>query len=631
MSRPDFISLCTDKGTKKFAVTHTEAVSVSKKNRNEKLYCEVNYRYLKEEMYFRGLGHAPTFCTGLVEPHTKLYNENTKKNSGRFLTTGGIKEIKRHFPASVKEWNNSGWAGRNFSSRQHGFHTSSSASLLHPFFISYPGPFCDAAESSFIISVHKNSKYKEGYNVQACFSICIHKKDRALLVKIASTPPLRGGDVSSLAGETFYGVGNITKAGLARIQSIKGGMNRGRQMSTWARPQLDQVREDFKSILQRGIHTAPTVKNNSPIKKDNNKLVPIVKHFPASTLEWTNSVYAYNTKKSILFPIIDKIVIKLIKSNFNAYFSSSRPALIARPAAGDRTKIRKLSVLKRMNISKLELKHTNSKVVIVVYVYCAELKNLEFLYKNLSDLLAKYYNKKVELRVIRLREMQLNAKILAERLAIELNQRIRSPLRTIRNALKTVRTSKVNIKLYYLKKTSSLIKKYSALYNNISTLNVGDLKKIQKTVRNEVIMSTKYKAITGLKIQIAGRLTRRATAAKAVFKGGQVGGLRNFDSSVLGFSVGLLRGHRNPNLQKSYHNSKTKNGSFNVRVWTSSFYSTLAKHPSSASINPYFVTGFCDASKKALVVWGTNLESTVGSGRFTKQVSNVIKLPPAIL
>jgi ribosomal protein S3 len=289
----------------------------------------------------------------------------------------------------------------------------------------------------------------------------------------------------------------------------------------------------------------------------------IKRHFPTSTLEWANSVYAYNTNKTILLPAIDKIVIKLIKSYFNAYFLSSRP------------KIRKLSVLKRMNISKLELKHTNSKVVIVVYVYCAEFKNLEFLYKNLSDgtkftlvdLLAKYYNKKVELKVVRLRDMQLNAKILAERLAIELNQRIRSPLRTIRNALKTVRTSKVNLKLYYLKKKSSFIKKYSALYNNISTLNVGDLKKINKTlVRNEVLMSTKYKAITGLKIQIAGRLTRRATAAKAVFKGGQVGGLRNIDSSVLGFSVGLLRGHQKPNIQKAFHNSKTKNGSFNVRV-----------------------------------------------------------------
>jgi hypothetical protein len=65
------------------------------------------------------------------------------------------------------------------------------------------------------------------------------------------------------------------------------------------RPQLDQVREYFKSILQRGIHTAPIVKNNSPAKKDNfNKrqaapqllaaaapLVPIIKHFPTSVRE----------------------------------------------------------------------------------------------------------------------------------------------------------------------------------------------------------------------------------------------------------------------------------------------------------------------------------------------------------
>jgi hypothetical protein len=42
----------------------------------------------------------------------------------------------------------------------------------------------------------------------------------------------------------------------------------------------------------------------------------------------------------------------------------------------------------------------------------------------------------------------------------------------------------------------------------------------------------------------------------------------------------------------------------------------------------HHVTGFADDSKKALVVWGTNLASNVGSGRFTKQVSNMIVLPP---
>jgi len=349
-------------------------------------------------------------------------------------------------------------------------------------------------------------------------------------------------------------------------------MTTSRSMSTWARPQMDQVRKNFESILQRGLHTAPTVKNNSPAKKDNfnNKLVPFVKHFPASTREWANSVYMYNTKKTILLPAIDKIVIKLIKSYFNAYFLSSRAAT-SPPLRGE-TKISKLS---RIHVSKLELKHTSFSVVITVFVYCDELKNLESLYKKLRGgtkdsfvgLLAKNYNKKVQLRVVRLRSPELNASVLAQHLATELNQRTSSPLRLLRIALKTVRIPIVDLKLYYLKRTSLLRKKYSELYNSISTLSVGDLKKINKTlVRNDIIANTRYKAITGVKIQIAGRLTRRATAAKGIVKTGQTGGLRNIDSSVLGLPVGLLRGHQKPNVQKSYYNSTTKNGAFNVRV-----------------------------------------------------------------
>jgi group I intron endonuclease len=351
-----------------------------------------------------------------------------------------------------------------------------------------------------------------------------------------------------------------------------------------------------------------SVKN---LNSSNNTRVPIKKHYPAAPQEWNNSVYAYNSKRTILLSAIDKIVIKLIKSYFNAYFLSS---------SGFPTKIRKLSADRQIYISKLEVKHTNSKVIITVFVYCAAFKKFKFLYENLSpcggaqgrrpdgknfsfaDLIAKCYNKKVELRVIRLRDMQLDAKILAERLANQIAQRTISPLRTLRGALRTVRIPKVNLKLYYLRKSSL---NNSALYDSISTLNVGGLKKINKTsVRNEILACTKYKSTMGVKIQIAGRLTRRATAAKAIFKGGQVGGLKNIDSSVLGFSVGLLRGHHKPNIQKAFHNSITKNGSFNVRVWTSSFYSTLATAnktnlntlatSNKTNLNPSYITGFTD-------------------------------------
>lgn len=64
----------------------------------------------------------------------------------------------------------------------------------------------------------------------------------------------------------------------------------------------------------------------------------------------------------------------------------------------------------------------------------------------------------------------------------------------------------------------------------------------------------------------------------------------------------------------------------------------------SRALNPFFITGFTDGVFKrknikqfstfngtnnqlSLVVWGTNLRSLVGTEKFTKQVSNMIKLP----
>jgi hypothetical protein len=45
-------------------------------------------------------------------------------------------------------------------------------------------------------------------------------------------------------------------------------------------------------------------------------------------------------------------------------------------------------------------------------------------------------------------------------------------------------------------------------------------------------------------------------------------------------------------------------------------------------MHPWFIVGFTDASPKSVVVWGSNLQSLVGTGKFTKQVSNMIVLAP---
>ena len=81
-----------------------------------------------------------------------------------------------------------------------------------------------------------------------------------------------------------------------------------------------------------------------------------IRHYPPAIKEWFNSVYVYN--KNYFFkslPITDKIVNKLIKSYFNLnpdkYF-----------------RFKRLSV-KRIFVSRAEMKHTNNKVIITVYTY----------------------------------------------------------------------------------------------------------------------------------------------------------------------------------------------------------------------------------------------------------------------
>lgn len=77
---------------------------------------------------------------------------------------------------------------------------------LHPYFVT---GFVDA-ESSFILLMRRDSRLKSGWHVKLIFSIGLHKKDSALLVKIK---------------KHFGGIGSITKQGVNsvsyRVFSIK--------------------------------------------------------------------------------------------------------------------------------------------------------------------------------------------------------------------------------------------------------------------------------------------------------------------------------------------------------------------------------------------------------------------------
>jgi hypothetical protein len=191
----------------------------------------------------------------------------------------------------------------------------------------------------------------------------------------------------------------------------------------------------------------------------------------------------------------------------------------------------------------------------------------------LSDLISKFYNKKVVFRIIQLRYLQQNTNILVEYLSNKLTNRKISVLTALRKTLKKVKIPSIN-RLEINNKDKNLLREISLL-NNISNVSVKNLKEnklVNKYIlRNQLLTSIKYKAVAGIRFEIAGRLTRRNIAARAVFKAGQIGSLKDINSSYKGMSSVALRGYLGPNLSFASFNSKTRNGAFNAKVWISNY------------------------------------------------------------
>lgn len=104
--------------------------------------------------------------------------------------------------------------------------------------------------------------------------------------------------------------------------------------------------------------------------------IGLVKHFPATTKEWCNSVYSFNKNSLKYLTTSDKNLSKIIKSYFNFYIKKDfffrwNKFLIFKPSRELKTRFRRLAVNK-VFISKAELKHTSSNVNITLYIFNQE-------------------------------------------------------------------------------------------------------------------------------------------------------------------------------------------------------------------------------------------------------------------
>lgn len=132
--------------------------------------------------------------------------------------------------------------------------------------------------------------------------------------------------------------------------------------------------------------------------KNNHKIIPFkvkinniwnTRYFPPVSKEWKNSIYVFNQKNLKNFPIYDININNLIKDFFNIYFGYKFLYKNYSP--------RKLIVrsLNKIFASKADIKHTNNKAILTVYVYNREKKVLLRKIKKLK----KSFYKKVKLLI----------------------------------------------------------------------------------------------------------------------------------------------------------------------------------------------------------------------------------------
>jgi hypothetical protein len=172
--------------------------------------------------------------------------------------------------------------------------------------------------------------------------------------------------------------------------------------------------------------------------------------------------------------------------------------------------------------------------------------NLNLRNLGLISLIEKLYNKKVEIELVELKGIQLNSDVFSSAVALKLRDRKNKAVRILRKAI---------LQMVRIPDLHTLI----TFDDNMEAMN-----------KNNVINTIKQQIVSGVRFEASGRLTRRLTAMRAVFKYRYAGSLKNIRSSFNNKSSTMLRGHVKANSQYTLINSKTRNGTFGLKGWVSS-------------------------------------------------------------
>lgn len=210
------------------------------------------------------------------------------------------------------------------------------------------------------------------------------------------------------------------------------------------------------------------------------------------------------------------------------------------------------------------------------------------------SLIEKMYNKKVVFNVVNLKKKHLNSDIYTQVISLKLRNRDNKLYRVLLAAFRNTNIPEVNRisenisrpfkNEFIVNKVrnnlitnmfnndvkdplNNLILNFFSPIDKLETIKVKrrSINKRYISLMNFVLRSLKHLKLRGIRIEAKGRLTRRFTAARSVFKLRWKGGLKNVDSSFRGLSTIMLRGIYKSNVQYSLIASKNRNGAFGVK------------------------------------------------------------------
>lgn len=205
----------------------------------------------------------------------------------------------------------------------------------------------------------------------------------------------------------------------------------------------------------------------------------------------------------------------------------------------------------------------------LLYINKAKFENTYI--QGLIDLIKKIYKKNIEFNIINLKYLYFNSDIYTQPMVLKLRKK-RELLWYLRELVKKAKIKKVNLngrsKYYFNLENLFNINNIDTTNNLLNKLMQYN-KKNSDNLKKVILDDIKYKRVSGVRLEAAGRLTKRYTASRSQYKFKYKGNLANTYTTIQGYPSSLIRGNEKPNLQYTKLNSKSRIGSFGVKGWVS--------------------------------------------------------------